>query len=56
VEPLGSEQLVHLRGESGTLIARFDPKAVIHPGDEIELAVDIDQGHIFNRETDEAVF
>ena len=56
VEPLGSEQLVHLRGESGTLISRCDPKAVIRPGDEIELAVDIEQGHIFDGETDVAVF
>jgi multiple sugar transport system ATP-binding protein len=56
VEPVGSEQLVYLRGESGTLIARFDPQVVVRPGDNIELSVDIDSGHIFNKVTGQAVF
>ena len=56
VEPLGSEQLVYLRGESGTLIARFDPQVVARPGDEIELSVDMEKGHIFDKETEEAIF
>jgi multiple sugar transport system ATP-binding protein len=56
VEPVGSEQLVYLRGESGTLIARFDPQVVVRPGDNIEFSVDIDSGHIFEKETGQAVF
>jgi len=56
VEPLGSEQLVYLRGESGTLIARFESDVRIHTGDEVELAVDMKKGHIFDKETEEAIF
>ena len=56
VEPLGSEQLVYLKGESGTLIARFESDVKIHSGDEIELTVDMEKGHIFNKETEEAIF
>jgi multiple sugar transport system ATP-binding protein len=56
VEPLGSEQLVYLRGESGTLIARFESDVRIHTGDEVELAVDMEKGHIFDKNTEEAIF
>ena len=56
VEPVGSEQLVHLRGESGTLIARFDPQVSMRIGENVELSVDIANGHIFDKETEEAIF
>jgi multiple sugar transport system ATP-binding protein len=56
VEPVGSEQLVYLRGESGTLIARFDPQVAMNTGKEVELTVDIDNGHIFDKETEQAIF
>jgi multiple sugar transport system ATP-binding protein len=56
VEPVGSEQLVYLRGESGTLIARFDPQVSMRIGDKVELAVDIDNGHIFDKHTEQAIF
>jgi multiple sugar transport system ATP-binding protein len=56
VEPVGSDQLVYLRGESGTLIARFDPQVAMNTGKEVELTVDIDNGHIFDKETDQAIF
>jgi len=56
VEPVGSEQLVYLRGESGTLIARFDPQVPMRIGEEVELTVDIDNGHIFDKETEQAIF
>ena len=56
VEPVGSEQLVYLRGESGTLIARFDPQVCMRIGEQVELTVDIDNGHIFDKETEQAVF
>jgi multiple sugar transport system ATP-binding protein len=56
VEPVGSEQLVYLRGESGTLIARFDPQVSMRIGEKVELMVDIDNGHIFDRKTEQAIF
>jgi len=56
VEPLGSEQLVYLKDESGTLISRFDPQVVVRTGDTVELFADIDSGHIFDKETGQAVF
>ena len=55
VEPLGSEQLVYLRGESGTLISRFDPRTVVRPGDTVDLMVDIESGNIFDKKTEQAV-
>ena len=56
VEPVGSEQLVYLRSESGTLIARFDPQVEMRIGENVELTVDIDKGHIFDKQTEKAVF
>jgi multiple sugar transport system ATP-binding protein len=56
VEPVGSEQLVYLRGESGTLIARFDPQVPMRIREEVELTVDIANGHIFDKETEQAIF
>jgi len=56
VEPVGSEKLVYLRGESGTLVARFDPQVDMRVGANVELTVDIDKGHIFDKQTEKAVF
>jgi hypothetical protein len=43
-------------GRSGTLIARFDPQVAMRTGEEVELTVDIDNGHIFDKETEQAIF
>ncbi len=56
IEPLGSEKLVYLRNESDTLISRFNPREVVRPANIIDLTVDMESAHIFDPETEKAIF
>ncbi|MEW6262076.1 MAG: sn-glycerol-3-phosphate ABC transporter ATP-binding protein UgpC [Thermodesulfobacteriota bacterium] len=56
VEPLGSEKLVYLRQEGGTLIARLDPHVSVRPGDVVTIAARMDSAHVFDKETKRTIF
>ncbi|MBW2063021.1 MAG: sn-glycerol-3-phosphate ABC transporter ATP-binding protein UgpC [Deltaproteobacteria bacterium] len=56
VEPLGSEQLVHIRLEGGdTLIARLDPHVVLQAGGQAEFTARMESAHLFDRETEKTL-
>lgn len=51
VEPLGSEQLVHFTLSGERMVARLDPKCVIHFGDSVVLGIKTDDVHFFDSQT-----
>jgi multiple sugar transport system ATP-binding protein len=56
VEPLGAEQLVHLRAPDGQMmVARLDPSERVTAGESTEFVVDLNMLHAFDFETEEAL-
>ena len=49
VEPLGSEQLVHLQAGDNRLIARLDPLVSLQVGETAEFTARMDHGHLFDQ-------
>jgi multiple sugar transport system ATP-binding protein len=56
VEPLGSAKLLHVRNEDETIVCQVDPRVQMSMGDKVELGVNLELAHIFDRETEKAVF
>jgi multiple sugar transport system ATP-binding protein len=54
-EMMGNEKFLHLLVADERLLARVDPRTRAKPGQEIEMMVDVDRVHIFNRATQAAV-
>jgi multiple sugar transport system ATP-binding protein len=56
VEPLGSENLVHLQGPDGRdLVARLGPERRVQEGERLPLAVRAKHVYVFDRETEAAL-
>ncbi len=51
MEPMGSETYLYLRSGETNFIARVDPHRRCRIGDTVELAVQLEHGHVFDRET-----
>jgi len=56
VEMLGPEALVYCEIEGTNMIARFKPNTKARHGDVIKVAVDVDRLHIFDKDTEKAMF
>jgi len=56
VEPMGSEIYLYMSFEENDLIARVDADSGAKVGDRIKLGIDYDKLHMFDAETEEAVF
>ena len=56
VEPMGSEIYLYMAFEENDLIARVDADSDAKVGDRIKLGIDYDKLHMFDAETEEAVF
>jgi len=56
LEVLGADQYLYGRVGSDDLIARVDPELKVAVGDRVRLGVNMQRLHIFNSETEEAVF
>jgi multiple sugar transport system ATP-binding protein len=56
VEPLGSETLVHLRGPAGTIIAKADPHVHFSVGELAAVTVKVQHLHVFDPQTELALF
>lgn len=56
VEPLGSEIYLYLAIGENTLIARVDAGSKAKVGDSLKVAVNTNKIHIFDAETEEAIF
>ncbi len=54
-ELMGNEIFVYLLTGNKTFIARVDPRTQARPGDDIELALNMDNMHIFDRATEQAI-
>jgi len=55
VEPLGSEQLIHVDQGVNRCIARINPKTDIRLGQSLRLEADMESATFFNRETEERI-
>ena len=55
VEPLGSEQLIHLEMKDQHFIARLDPRSDIRYGQTLDFQVDMESASFFDSETEERI-
>ena len=56
VEPMGSEIYLYLKFEENDLIARVEADSDAKVGDRVKLGVDFNKTHMFDAETEKAVF
>jgi multiple sugar transport system ATP-binding protein len=55
VEPLGSEVYAYIENSGREFIGRLDPRTSARTGQSVEIVLDIDKMHIFDRETEKAL-
>ncbi|MGG3889612.1 ABC transporter ATP-binding protein [Metabacillus fastidiosus] len=51
-ELLGANKMIYSEIHSQTLVAQVDPNLIIHPGEEIELVLNMDKTHFFDVNTE----
>jgi len=56
VEPLGSENIVHIKNEKRAIICRIDPHTILRTGQTTEFVAHMDLAHIFDKETEKTIF
>jgi multiple sugar transport system ATP-binding protein len=54
-ELMGNEIFVYLRSGEHTYIARVDPRTRVHMGDDMQVVFNMDNMHIFDQETEDAI-
>lgn len=54
-ELLGSEIMIHGLFNNESFSAKLDARTVINPNDEIELAIDLNKSHFFDKDTGERI-
>jgi multiple sugar transport system ATP-binding protein len=54
-EMMGNEKFLHLMVDHQRMLARVDPRTRARPGQDIEVTVDVDRIHVFNRATELAL-
>lgn len=55
VEPLGAEVYAYIENGGKELVGRFDPRTSVRVGHAIDVVVDMDKMHIFERESEKAL-
>jgi multiple sugar transport system ATP-binding protein len=55
IEPMGSERYLFLVADSQEFVARVDPRSGAAVGENIEIAFNMDNMHIFDAKTEEAI-
>jgi|HigsolmetaAR202D_1030399.scaffolds.fasta_scaffold00001_45 ABC-type sugar transport systems, ATPase components len=55
VEPLGAEIYAYIKKDNVELTCRFDPRSAARVGQAVEIALDLDKMHVFDRETEKAL-
>ena len=55
MEPMGSEIYLYLLSGKHSFIARVDPRSQGRPGKNLDVAINLDHVHIFDKETDQAI-
>jgi multiple sugar transport system ATP-binding protein len=56
VEPLGSEVYAYIENNKKEMVARLDPRTNARTGQDVVVSVDMDKMHVFDRETEKALF
>ena len=56
IEPLGSDIGMYLNIGSTQIVAMIDSKSSAKPGDEISVVLDMQQSHLFDAETEQAIY
>jgi len=56
VEPLGSELIVHGELAGSELVAKLDPLLEVSPGQQLNLIVNSENAHLFDRESERSLF
>lgn len=56
IEPLGSDIEMHVKVGDHTLIAKIDSKTKARVGDTLDVVLDMEKTHLFDTETEEALF
>jgi multiple sugar transport system ATP-binding protein len=56
VEPLGNENHLHVEVDGVTFVARCEGRRVIKSGEKIDVAIDLEQLHIFDAKTTKVVY
>ncbi len=55
-EPLGSEVEVHLKTGETTMIARLDSATTAKIGDRIDVVLDLEESHLFDKDSEAAIY
>jgi len=55
IEPMGSEQYLFLVVDSQEFVARVDPRSSAAIGEDLEIALNMDNMHLFDAQTEEAI-
>ncbi len=56
IEPLGSDVEMYLKAGDTSLIAMIDSASPARIGDKIEVIFDMDKSHLFDTETEQALY
>lgn len=54
-ELMGNEIFVYLNSGDHSYVARVDPRTRVHMGDEVQMVFNMDNMHIFDRDTEQAI-
>jgi multiple sugar transport system ATP-binding protein len=54
-ELMGNEIFVYLSSGAHNYVARVDPRTRVHMGDKVQVVMNMDNMHIFDRETEQAI-
>jgi multiple sugar transport system ATP-binding protein len=55
IEPMGSERYLYLVVEGQDFVARVDPRSAAAVGSDLEMAFNMDNMHVFDAQTEEAI-
>ena len=55
VEPMGSEIYIYFKTKSNSFIGKLNPKVSVKLGDIIELVIDMEMVHFFDKETEDTI-
>ncbi|MCL4426508.1 MAG: sn-glycerol-3-phosphate ABC transporter ATP-binding protein UgpC [Firmicutes bacterium] len=56
VEPLGAETYLYLSSGKHSFMARVDAYLALHSGQPLKVALDLSHAHVFEKETEKAIF
>ena len=55
IEPMGSEIYIYFKTKSNSFIGKLNPKVQLKLGDIVEIVIDMEMVHFFDKETEETI-